>query len=76
MTIDQGPWTTPGHVLAAAIGLSVLDITTVVLRFIARKKQRQALKADDWLIIPGTVRKKSSIYLYTMKNERKYRTRI
>jgi hypothetical protein len=56
MTIDQGPWTTPSHVLAAAIGLSALDIAAVTLRFIIRKKKKQPIKADDWLIIPAMVR--------------------
>ncbi|KAI2638329.1 hypothetical protein GGS21DRAFT_488405 [Xylaria nigripes] len=47
--------TEPGYVIAAAILLSVLDIIAVSLRFGARKKQREALKADDWLMLPATI---------------------
>ncbi|KAI1376200.1 hypothetical protein F4677DRAFT_419169 [Hypoxylon crocopeplum] len=45
----------PGHVIAAGIVLSVVDIVSVSLRFWARKKQREALKADDWLMIPASL---------------------
>lgn len=55
MSFDQGYWCTPEHVITAAIGLTILDITFVTLRFVARKKQRQPLKVDDWIIIPATV---------------------
>ncbi|KAI1849070.1 hypothetical protein JX266_005031 [Neoarthrinium moseri] len=54
ISFDTGYWTTPSHVIAAGIGLSVLDIAFVSLRFAARKKQRQPLKADDWLLVPAT----------------------
>lgn len=52
---DHGYWQTPGHVVAAGIGLSFLDIVAVAMRFAARKSQRQPLKADDWLLVPATV---------------------
>lgn len=52
---DHGYFQTPSHVIAAGIGLPLLDIAAVLLRFAARKKQRQSLKADDWLLIPATV---------------------
>lgn len=52
---DHGYFQTPSHVIAAGIGLSVLDIVSVLLRFAARKKQRQPIKADDWLLVPATV---------------------
>ncbi|KAI0532350.1 hypothetical protein GGR58DRAFT_490582 [Xylaria digitata] len=52
---DHGYFQTPGHVIAAGIGLSVLDIISVLLRFAARKKQKQPLKADDWLLVPATL---------------------
>ncbi|KAI1868448.1 uncharacterized protein JN550_006364 [Neoarthrinium moseri] len=55
MSFDTGYWTTPSHVIAAGIGLSILDIAFVSLRFAARKKQRQPLKADDWLLVPATL---------------------
>ncbi|KAI0813187.1 hypothetical protein GGR55DRAFT_561588 [Xylaria sp. FL0064] len=52
---DHGYFQTPSHVVAAGIGLSVLDIICVSLRFAARRKQRQPLKADDWLLVPATL---------------------
>ncbi|KAI1820949.1 hypothetical protein F4861DRAFT_520973 [Xylaria intraflava] len=55
MSFDQGYWCTPGHVVTASIGLSVLDITFVALRFFARKRQGQPLKVDDWIMIPATL---------------------
>ncbi|KAL7625751.1 hypothetical protein AAE478_004974 [Parahypoxylon ruwenzoriense] len=45
----------PGHVISVAVAFSVVDIVVVVLRFWARKVQRQPLKADDWLMIPATL---------------------
>ncbi|KAH8881937.1 plasma membrane protein Pth11-like protein [Thozetella sp. PMI_491] len=51
----QSYYQTPGHLVAAAVILSVIDITAVVLRIFARKKQKQPFKADDWLMIPATV---------------------
>ncbi|KAF2967815.1 hypothetical protein GQX73_g5751 [Xylaria multiplex] len=47
--------TEPGYVIAAAILLSLLDIIAVSLRFWARKKQRELLKVDDWLMLPATI---------------------
>ncbi|KAI0883286.1 uncharacterized protein GGS22DRAFT_38276 [Annulohypoxylon maeteangense] len=52
---DAAYYMRPGHVVAAAIALSVVDIVAVTLRFWARKVQRQPPKADDWLMIPATV---------------------
>jgi hypothetical protein len=52
---DHGYFQTPSHVVAAGIGLPILDIVFVLLRFAARKKQRQPLRADDWLLVPATV---------------------
>ncbi|KAI2614257.1 uncharacterized protein GGS25DRAFT_470957 [Hypoxylon fragiforme] len=45
----------PGHVIAAGVVLSVIDIISVALRFWTRRKQHQSLKADDWLLIPATL---------------------
>ncbi|KAI3326761.1 hypothetical protein HD806DRAFT_417342 [Xylariaceae sp. AK1471] len=45
----------PGYVISAAIFLSVLDIVAVSLRFWARTKQREAMKTDDWLMLPATI---------------------
>ena len=42
--------------LAAAIALPILCITAVALRLFARRKQKLALKIDDWLTIPALVR--------------------
>ncbi|RWA13013.1 hypothetical protein EKO27_g2081 [Xylaria grammica] len=47
--------TEPGYVIAAAILLPLLDITAVALRFWARAKQKKAMKADDWLMVPATI---------------------
>lgn len=46
---------TPSHNIAAGIILPVVDIIAVGLRFWVRTKQKQALKADDWLLVPATV---------------------
>ncbi|KAI0503108.1 hypothetical protein F5B22DRAFT_630641 [Xylaria bambusicola] len=55
MEQHQAYYETSGHVIAAAVVLSVLDIVAVVLRFAARRSQHQALKIDDWLILPATI---------------------
>lgn len=55
----------PGHVIAAAVALSVVDIVAVALRFWTRKIQRQPPKADDWLMIPATVRMSNHSMHYT-----------
>ncbi|KAI1169854.1 hypothetical protein F4777DRAFT_571610 [Nemania sp. FL0916] len=47
--------TEPGYVITAAILISLLDIVAVSLRFFARKKQKEKLKADDWLMIPSII---------------------
>ncbi|KAI0185279.1 plasma membrane protein Pth11-like protein [Xylaria flabelliformis] len=47
--------TEPGYVISAAILLSILDIIAVALRFWARTKYREAIKADDWLMLPATI---------------------
>ncbi|KAI0401687.1 hypothetical protein F4802DRAFT_579425 [Xylaria palmicola] len=47
--------TEPGYVIAAAILIPLLDIVAVSLRFWARTKQREKLKADDWLMIPSII---------------------
>ncbi|KAK8135597.1 hypothetical protein PG984_003537 [Apiospora sp. TS-2023a] len=53
MGFDKGYWSTPDHVITAAIGLAVLDITFLTLRFLSRRKQRQPLKTDDCILIPA-----------------------
>ncbi|OTA69356.1 hypothetical protein K449DRAFT_418792 [Hypoxylon sp. EC38] len=45
----------PGHVIAAGVVLSVVDIASVILRFYTRKRQQQPLKADDWLLVPASL---------------------
>ncbi|KAI1743832.1 hypothetical protein F4680DRAFT_444529 [Xylaria scruposa] len=47
--------TEPGYVISAAILLPLLDIIAVALRFWARTKYREAIKADDWLMLPATI---------------------
>jgi hypothetical protein len=53
---EQYYYQTPGHVIAAGVVLSLMDILAVLLRFRARKVGKQPLKADDWLLVPATVR--------------------
>lgn len=56
MTLSRTYVTEPGHVIAAAMFLSVIDITAVALRFWARYKQREKFQADDLLMLPAVVR--------------------
>ncbi|KAI1643734.1 uncharacterized protein F4817DRAFT_348821 [Daldinia loculata] len=51
----QHYYQTPGHVIAAGMVLSLVDILAVMLRFMMRKKERQPLKPDDWLLLPATL---------------------
>jgi hypothetical protein len=53
MSLYSSYWTEPSNFIGAAVGLSVLDIASTAARFLARVKQRQPLKADDWLMIPA-----------------------
>ncbi|KAI1379043.1 hypothetical protein F4677DRAFT_410388 [Hypoxylon crocopeplum] len=55
MSYDQKYFQSPGPVIAAGIVLPVIDIIAVLLRFWTRRKQKQALKTDDWLLIPATL---------------------
>ncbi|KAK3989417.1 hypothetical protein QBC44DRAFT_267231 [Cladorrhinum sp. PSN332] len=51
--VRQAYYQTPGHVVAAGVVLGLVDIAAVTLRFWARKRQKQPLRWDDWLIIPA-----------------------
>jgi hypothetical protein len=51
---------TAGHVIAAGVSLAIVDIVTVVLKFCVRKKYKQPLKADDWLLVPALVGREAS----------------
>ncbi|KAF2734161.1 hypothetical protein EJ04DRAFT_437644 [Polyplosphaeria fusca] len=42
-----------GHALAVSIAFPIVDIIAVALRIVARKKQKLALQADDWLCLPA-----------------------
>ncbi|KAI1157576.1 hypothetical protein F5B18DRAFT_644605 [Nemania serpens] len=55
MEQPQAYYETPGHVIAAGIALSILDIVVVALRFLTRMITDQGLKTDDWLILPPTI---------------------
>ncbi|KAK0716925.1 hypothetical protein B0T26DRAFT_853581 [Lasiosphaeria miniovina] len=55
MSPPQAYYQTPGHVIAAGAVLIVVDVVSVVMRFWARNRQKQGLRADDWLIIPATL---------------------
>lgn len=52
---EQNYYQTPGHVIAAGIVLSLVDIIAVAVRFTTRTKGKQPLEADDWLLLPVTV---------------------
>jgi hypothetical protein len=47
---------TAGHAIAAGVVLSIVDIITVALKFWTRIIRIQPLKADDWFLVPATVR--------------------
>ncbi|KAI0206736.1 hypothetical protein F4808DRAFT_405147 [Astrocystis sublimbata] len=51
----QAYYETPGHIIAASVVLSVLDIVVVALRFWSRSSRNQGVKTDDWLIIPAVI---------------------
>lgn len=55
MSTERSYVTEPGYVIAAAMLLSVLDIIAVSLRFLARIRQRDALRIDDWLVLLATI---------------------
>lgn len=55
MAVDQKYYETPGHVIAAAVALSILDIVALFLRFYTRRRKNQGLKVDDWLLVPAAV---------------------
>lgn len=54
---------TAAHVIAASVALPVVDILAVALKFKVRRIQKQPLKADDWSLVPATVRRFSSLIL-------------
>lgn len=56
MSTQQHYYQTPGHVMAAGVGLAIVDAVAVLLRFGARRDSKQPLKVDDWLLLPATVR--------------------
>lgn len=53
--VEQAYYQTPGHVVAAAVVLPVLDVLVVGLRFYTRRRQRLPLQMDDWLTLPAAV---------------------
>ncbi|KAI7772972.1 hypothetical protein LA080_012725 [Diaporthe eres] len=55
MAVDQKYYETPGHVIAAAVALSILDIVALFLRFYTRRTKNQGLKIDDWFLVPAAV---------------------
>jgi hypothetical protein len=44
------------HLTAASISLMVVDIIAVAFKFWVRLRLKQPLLADDWLLVPATVR--------------------
>lgn len=49
-----------GSIVTVAVALPLLDTLAVILRFLARKKQRVLLQADDWLALAALVIQTSS----------------
>lgn len=54
---------TAPHVIAASIALPIVDIFAVALKFRVRRIQKQPFKADDWCLVPATVRRLSKPHL-------------
>jgi len=52
---EQHYYQTAGHAVAAGIGLSSLATGAVICRFQAQSLRKQALKTDDWLLLPALV---------------------
>lgn len=52
---------TAEHVIAASIALPIVDILAVALKFRVRRIQKQPWKADDWCLVPATVRRFSCL---------------
>ncbi len=52
----QKYYRTPRHVIAAGTLPPLLDIISIALRAFARKRQKQVVGVDDWLMVPATVR--------------------
>ncbi|CAI6289858.1 unnamed protein product [Periconia digitata] len=43
------------HLIAASIALAAVDVIAVAAKFWVRRKYKQGLKADDWLLVPATL---------------------
>lgn len=52
---------TAEHVIAASIALPIVDILAVALKFRIRRIQKHPWKADDWCLVPATVRRFSGL---------------
>lgn len=48
------------HLIAASIALAVVDVIAVATKFWVRLSFKQSLLADDWLLVPATVRTTST----------------
>ncbi|KAK4210370.1 hypothetical protein QBC37DRAFT_377085 [Rhypophila decipiens] len=55
MAPSQAYYQMPGHFVAAAVTFLILDLSAITLRFVARRRLKQALRADDWFMLLGTV---------------------
>jgi hypothetical protein len=44
------------HIIAASIAMAAVDVLAVAMKFWVRLSFKQPLKADDWLLVPATVR--------------------
>ncbi|PVI08509.1 hypothetical protein DM02DRAFT_4507 [Periconia macrospinosa] len=43
------------HLIAASITLAVVDLIAVAAKFWVRRRYKQGVKADDWLLLPPTL---------------------
>lgn len=54
------------HLIAASISLAVVDVIAVLTKFWVRLSLKQPLMADDWLLVPATVRTHPLLFAQTM----------
>ena len=55
MVLVDLSYITPGAMLAAAIIPTVLSMMFLAIRFDIRRRSKQVLKSDDWLLVSALV---------------------
>lgn len=50
MSKPSGGYTSPSSIIAICVVLPVLSIVAIALRFYTRKRNKNALKLDDWFV--------------------------